>query len=155
MSLASFTDANAHLDKDKVQFHTADEASDIALSIDRFVRGRLNSVYGEQVTLWDYNPTAPQTDTPEMIREIAAMLMAAKLYNERYSLEDNSSNTYGSRLWRRGDELLDSLIDGSMTLVEVEVISGTAFSQDDFWPNDTTGFDSCSFEPKFWMDMPL
>ena len=153
MSLASFEDANNHLDKNKVMFQNDSDARDIATATDRYIRGCLTDVYGaDVVTLWDVDPTAPQTNTPELIREVTGMLMASKLYAEKYAEETQSNNTYGYRLQKEAEGLLDQLRAGTLTLVEVDVVSGISFGEDDFWPNDTTAAQSTAPQPKFTMD---
>lgn len=154
MSLASFTDANRHLDKNKVQFENEDDAFPEAASADIYVRGALVDVYGAAVvSLWDETPTAPQTLVPELVREIAALWMAAERWDKRYSLEQSTSDSYSNRLRAQAQAMIDKLRSGEMTLVEVGVISGVAWSEASFWPNSTTVDVAGQPDRKFTIDM--
>jgi len=154
MSLATFTDANAHLDEDKVKFHTVHEAEPIATSVDRTLRGTLAGIYGDQASNWDANPTGGQVATPELIREIASMYMAADLYDKKYAIDADVTSTHATRLRRRADELIQQLREGTLTLVEAGITSGIDWSEDDFWPNSKTVVeDTTQPDRKFFMDM--
>jgi hypothetical protein len=154
MSLATFSDANDHLDQDKVRFENAADAIPEAQTADTYVRGMLADSFGAAVVvLWDANPTGGQTATPELVREIAGMWMAAERYDKKYSLEQMTSDSYSNRLRKRANDLIDMLRSGEMSLVEVGIISGVTWSEGDFWPNSTTVDVAGLPDRKFTMDM--
>lgn len=152
MSLALYSDANKHLDENKIKFENAYEAGEIASIVDQYIRGKLVEVFGIQVSDWDANPQSGQVATPELVRLIAGLLMASELYSQKYAEEVLSQNTYGARLAKQANDLLDGLRSGELTLIEVNIVSGLTFSQDDFWPNDTTGVADGDHVPKFSME---
>lgn len=153
MTLAAYQDANRYLDNDKVRFENDADALDDAISADRYVQASLFDVFGSQVTNWDIAPTGGKVQTPVIVTDIVAMLMAAYRYNKIYSLETNAADTYATRLMNMAESLLAKLRSGEMNLVEVTIISGVAFSESDFWPNDTTLNDQDQPNRKFAIDM--
>lgn len=155
MTLASFTDANNHLDENKIGFANAHDAEEISLSVDRYVRGRLAGVYGPQVLTWSVDPGVDEVIPPELVTEVCSMLMAAELYAQKYAEETDIINVHARNLKRDAEKLLDLLVGGDLVLVEADIVSGTAFSQADFWPNDTTAENATTPDPKFTMDMVL
>lgn len=155
MTLASYLDANNHLDENKIGFANEADAAEIGTATDRYVRGRLMGVYGSQVTTWAVDPQGDQVDTPELVREITGMLMAAELYDQKYAEETELTSKHANRLRRMADDMLTQLSVGDLVLVEVDVTAGTIFSQDDFWPNDLTEEEIGAPDPKFRMGMVL
>jgi len=152
--LATFNDANRHLDGDKLKFPTAHDAEPEATSVGNEIRGALYGVYGEQVELWDAEPTGSLVAAPQLVREIAGMLMAANRYEKMYALEDDVTSTHGSRLRRRAEAMILQLRVGDLVLVEADIVSGVAWSESDFWPNSTSVIEG-TVQParRFWMDM--
>lgn len=142
--LASLDDINTHLPEDKLQ--ADDEVTD-KLQIDaaRFVRAMLAG-FVPTVTLATWVEPA---DTPEYVRGIAGRIIAAKYYMIRYA-EDSDISEYATGLYNEAVQMLNDVRDGKVTLIGVDdeeiEIQGANLSEDDFWPNSTTG------APKFSMD---
>lgn len=136
MTLAAYTDANRYLDTNKLVFATNDDASPEATAADRKIRGKLFGVYGDVVDTWDIDPTSPQIATPNLIIEIAGMMMACQRYAKKYAEEVEAESSYAGRLCKEADKLIEQIIDGTIALEDTP--SGIAFGQPDFWPNDTT-----------------
>jgi hypothetical protein len=141
MPLASFTDANAHLDGTKIVFSSDTDALPEATSTDRMVRARLGVLFPTQAPLWDFDPTVPKIATPELVREIASLLMASFRYASKYSEDDQNEQDYAQKLYDRAMGLLDGVIDGTLTLTDVDydAVDGVGhLSSSDFYPNDDT-----------------
>lgn len=138
MSLATYEDANGYLDANKLQLAAQSEIAEQAVTADSIVRSKLADTFTEQAPLWDsVSITYP---TPNLVRTIAGMLMASFKYAEIYSEESLVGNPYADKLEARAMALLQGIVDGTMILEDVDYgpdASGD-FSQDDFWPNDTT-----------------
>lgn len=144
MSLAAFSDANNWLDAVKLAFLNEEDAEEEAASADAIVKGALADVFPDNVNLWirvlpDPNTTPPILEvTPDLVREIASMLMAAQLYQKRYSEETPRTFNYGTSLQQRAMALLKMLRDGQISLADVDIVNSLGFLLDDYWPNDGT-----------------
>jgi hypothetical protein len=138
--LASFADANDHLDGTKISFLNDDDASPEAKDADVYVLGRLSSVYPDHATLWTaVDPLVPPAEaTPGLVRLAASLLMASYRYAKKYSEETQTPNPYSERLKARADEILNGLVGGTLTLYDEDYASSSQFFEADFWPNDTT-----------------
>ena len=155
--LVTYQDANRYLDQAKVAFYTDDEATEDRVVAERYVRGLLSDVYGDDV-VQSWTNASPlvglQTQVPELITEIVAMLMAASRYAKAYSLETNiTTNNYGVTLKAQADDLINRIRNRELTLIDLTILSTEAFVEDDFWPNDTTVWpDTINPERAFSMD---
>lgn len=138
MSLASFEDAREWLDKYKITFETADDAVAESAHADAIVRAYLAGTFPDHVGLWDKEPTGNQEATPEIIVQIAAMLMASYRYAKVYSEESLSHNSYAFQLEQRAMKLLSDVSNGLIDLADENYASSAAFAESDFWPNDKT-----------------
>lgn len=134
--LASISDINAYLEERVVQ---ADEVNTeyIQISVARVVRGYLSPVVpSSTMALW----VSPDV-TPEIIREIAAMLVASQLFFDKASATviDIDDRHYAQILYNRAlafmDKVLsgDIILDGDVPISPVEVMSTL-----DFFPIDDT-----------------
>jgi hypothetical protein len=133
MTLAAFSDANRYLDENKLSFANDIDATKEATEVDRIIRGTLFSVYGTVVNDWEVDSlTSP---TPNLIIEIAGMLMAASRYAKKYAEETTQESDYASRLKNQANSLIEQIRSGQITLEDLE---GVSFTEADFWPNDTT-----------------
>lgn len=143
--LASLDDVNTHLPPDK--FSATDGNPEIEfyqVDVERAIKGYLSSVYtAATLSTW----VSPAT-TPGYIRAVAGRLIAAFYYAKKVS-EDlpDWDRTYPQRLYDEAMRMLDEIRDGSVILIEVPEVPGTALSTDFFFPRATDG------EPKFTMDM--
>lgn len=161
--LATYVDANRYLDQEKVKFFNNDDANDDRIIAETHVRSLLSDIYGDDIVgSWsDANPLlVGETQVPELITEIVAMLMAASKYIKAYSLEANTSSNYGLVLQKRADDTINKLRTRELTLIDLTILTSGALTEDDFWPNDTdvwpykTGSDGLPMsERAFSMDL--
>ena len=141
MSLATYAQANTHLDGTKIAFDNEEEAAPIADVADKTVKGMIARLYTDYFENWtsDTTPTLPQETTPEIIALAASYLMASYLYSEKYSEETLDGNDYAARLEARAMVILNGLLNKTFTLYDkpdyvlIESLSGSSF-----YPNDTT-----------------
>jgi hypothetical protein len=115
---------------------TEENTAILQVSIARSVRGYLSGVIdGTTLMSW----VDPGT-TPDIIREIAGMLIAARLYfnhTSRTSLTINDDN-FAQRLYDRAIGLLDKIISGEIALGPEVPVETAAMSDDDYFPVDDT-----------------
>jgi len=140
MPLADFSNANNWLDEVKLAFPNAEDAEEESASADAIIRGALADVFPDNINLWT-NETPlvpPQEAVPELIREVAAMLMAAFFYQKKYSEESNRSFNYGVQLEQRAMRILKGLRDGTIVLGDIDIINSLGLLEADYLPNDTT-----------------
>lgn len=64
--------------------------------------------------------------------------MAAFRYQKKYSEETGADSEFAQRLEERAKWLLEGVSSGTVELDDKTYTSRKAWSQDDFWPNDTT-----------------
>jgi len=137
VSLATFEDANVHLDGKKIVIQTEHEAEPYARSADRIVRGALFDLYPDVVNLWEApsiaDPT-PTDPTPGLVREIAALYMAHFKYASVYSEESQDPNSYAARLLSRAEKLVEQLKDGTLELADSPTL--VEIGQPQFFPDD-------------------
>jgi hypothetical protein len=137
--MATLDDVNAHLDGDVIEA-TADNTDLIQVSAARIVRAYLSRVV-DQVTLMSWQTP---TTTPDTIREIASMLIAASLYfqlSARTSLIIDNQN-FAQRLYDQAIAMLQAIVEGTM-VIEGGVGTTPGPSVDDleavdFFPVDDT-----------------
>lgn len=147
-ALADFDDANAWLDGTKLAFVDDTDAAPEADNADNLVRGFLKPLFGDPVDDWVHDGTGA-TLTPKLVKDIASMLMASYRYAKVYSEDVIPEADYAARLEARAMSLLNMLKTGELVLADTELVSGTLFEQDDFWPNDTTAVTEIEDDRKF------
>lgn len=144
MALATYEDANKHLDETKLSFLSDEDAAPEAEKAETIVRAYLADTFPDYAGLWVYPLPDPNPDelleTPELVREAASMLMASYRYAKVYSEESMDGNPYALKLEKDAYALLQGIVDGSLVLADVDYgdDASTSFSQDDFWPNNKT-----------------
>lgn len=142
MALASYEEANDHLDGSKVSFASDVDAAPEAREADAIVIASLADIYPDHVSLWVYDasPTPPEITTPELVRQAASLLMAGYRYNKIYSEEVVETSGFADSLISRAMEILTGIRDGTLTLTDVDYDpSGfVELTQASYWPNDTT-----------------
>lgn len=136
MTLATFDDANGWLDGTKISFANANDAEPEATEADAIVKAALTDLYPANVPLWDATGT-PEL-TPKVVRQAAALLMAAYRYSKRYSEESVGPSTFGMLLEARANGILAGLRNGSLSLDDKTYTSQLGLTEADFWPNNTT-----------------
>jgi hypothetical protein len=135
MAYASLTDVNVHLPIDKAHAQDA-QIVDLNLDAQRLIRARLVNNYDQIVLdLWT-SPTA----TPELIREIAGKLIAAKFYAKLIAEDDPTGSAFAQELYNEAIASLNDLRDGNITLLDTSgnIIANSDFSPTSFWPNNST-----------------
>jgi|SRR5580765_204590 len=136
---ASKTDIQTWFRSDKI---IVDDANSQKPNIEarRIIVGRLAGFFSQIViTSW----ADPET-TPELIRGIAGRLAAAFLYQSFYSEEADDVLEYAQWLYNNAILMLDQIVEGVLTVVEV----------DESGPIDVTGAELVGFlttEPIFTM----
>lgn len=132
MALASLDDVNMHLPTDKLEIEQP-ELDLFGLDADRIVRGYLAGVIpATTLALW-----ASPDATPELIRAIAGRFIAAFYYRERYSEDSLDDPIYAQTKYNEAMALLQGIIDGSITLVDLDepITTTDRFTADNFYPN--------------------
>lgn len=121
-------EANAWADKVKLNFGNLDSELESAQAAQ--VLARVSQVY--TVTGW-----VDSTTTPSLIRKIIAMMYTGWYFQRTYS-EDQDVSTYGVMLLRQAETLIDGVIDGSITLIDIDPIIDLQTSEPVFYPNDNS-----------------
>lgn len=136
--MATLDDVNAHLDGEVIEA-TPDNTDLVQVSVARIIRGYLGGLVAQSTLMsWD----TPAT-TPDIIREIASMLIAAKVYfNEsaRTSLIVDDDN-FAQRLYDQAMAMLQLILDGQIIIdggEEGETGAVGVLTIDDFFPVDDT-----------------
>ena len=130
MALCDLDDINAHLPDNVVEADSINSAS-LLISAERIIVASLAGV----VTTAGW--TSPDT-TPDIIREICSRMVACKVYFQATSVTslDIEVRNFGQLLCDSAKELLDGIINGTLTIIDngnvVVTASGLAF-----WPDDT------------------
>lgn len=136
--LASVRDVNAYLEDQVVK---ADDTNTelLQISVARIVKGYLSGVVpSTSLALW-----ATPEDTPDIIRECAAMLIASQLFFDKTILTtvEVDQRHYAQILYDRAMAILQGIVDGTILLpddggVIVEPVG--SMSTLDFFPIDDT-----------------
>jgi hypothetical protein len=139
--LASLDDINANLDE--VVIEANDPNTDmIQISVARVIRGYLSRVIPTSTMLGWSSPNK----TPEIIREIAAKLIAAQHYYTEISKQstDIQDTHYAQILYDRAMEMLKQILEGDVAIIDPitgdDLLAGATSSMGelDFWPVDET-----------------
>lgn len=143
--LASLDDIQTHLPKDKldVSASIAEPAINLLeIDVDRLIKGMLSGVF-TPLTLagWD-----EPDHTPDQIRRIAGMLIAAMFYAQRFSEDESAVTGFAQEKYNCAISMLNEIITGTIILPSPTPTPGTVFSEAFFLPN------SSSTPPKFSMD---
>lgn len=134
MAFASLTDVNTHLPADKAQALDGD-IPNLGIDADRLIRARLAGIIDiDTILLW----TTP-SNTPEIIRKVSGLLIAAKFYAELVAEDEADGSAYAQGLYNDAIAILDGIRDGSITILGIDNIEiDTNTIDGSFWPNDTT-----------------
>ena len=139
--MCDLDDVNAHLDGEVIEA-TADNTDLIQVSVARIIRAYLSRVV-DQTTMMSW--ATPDT-TPDTIREIASMLVAAYLYfqlSARTSLIVDNNN-FAQRLYDQAIAMLQQIVDGTIIITNGSSGGGTTpdsvddLTTLDFMPVDAT-----------------
>lgn len=133
--LASITDINVHLPVDKVQILDGED-SDLQIDAYRLIRSRLTGTYtSNTIATWVSYAT-----TPEQIRRIAGMLIAAKFFANLTAEDDADGSRFAQDLYNMAIGELNFIRDGVVTIIGIDgnPIESSGLSATSFWPNATT-----------------
>lgn len=137
--LATLDDINANLPSidDKPVIEATDESTAlIQLSVARVVRGYLSGVVDSTTLMsWD----SPD-NTPDIVREIASMLIAAQVYFN-YAARTNltiDDDNFAQRMYDKAVALLQRIVDGLISLGPVVIEPTDALGSLDYHPVDDT-----------------
>lgn len=134
MAFASLNDVNTHLPADKAQANDTDIV-DLGIDADRLIRARLAGIVEvDTILLWvDHN------STPEIIRTISGLLIAATFYANLVAEDEADGSAFAQGLYDRAIAMLNEIREGLLTIIgidDVEIETSTIDAS--FWPNDTT-----------------
>lgn len=135
--LASNEDVNGFLPDDKLE---ATDANSSSFQVDavQLIRGQLASSFTPTI-LVSWNSPA---NTPKLIRQIAARLIAAQIYKRTYSEERSQLPEYAQDLYDQAIEMLTEIRSGNLLVLDD---NGNPIGDDalslgagDVWPNNDT-----------------
>lgn len=110
---ATLEDINAHLPPGKAEI---EDAEDDLLQVEafRFIRAKLVGKFATTIlALW----TDPD-NTPEIIRTIAGMFIAAKWYMEIYAEDSDEDAVYATNLWNQMMQLLNDILMNNIIVID-------------------------------------
>lgn len=140
---ASLDDISVHLPADKLVIQ---DGQDDLLQIDayRLIRARLTGTYTSTVI----NSWVSPATTPELIREVAGKLIAAKFYAEAVAEDEADGSRYAQDLYNEAIAMLNDIRNGVLGVIGLtgEELENSNILQTSFWPNDTT------VEPSFTVE---
>jgi len=132
---ATVDDINAHLPENKAAISDAD---DDLLQVEawRLIRAKLSTTFAT-TTL---NTWADPDSTPDIIRTVAGMVIAAKWYAELYAEDSDTDATFANNLYLQAMDLLNQIAAGLIVITDdtgEPLVDTSSLSSDDFYPNDT------------------
>jgi hypothetical protein len=146
MAYADAVDINKHLDQTKLSTTTVGSFAAEGDSADRIIRAKLSGMVDAATFATWTTPTA----TPEIIREISGMLVAAQLYGRLYSEDVAETSSYAQLLYDRAMELLNGIVSGEVDIVGVVGVEASgSLTATSFYP--TNNVDDPGEERKFGM----
>jgi hypothetical protein len=99
-----------------------------------------SQVLGRIATQFDTSTWIDPATTPKMVKSIIAMLYVAWYYDKAYSEDQEEGNDYAALLRAQAENLLQGILDGSISLPEVPNLEPGG---PEFYPND----DSSAMSP--------
>lgn len=135
--LASNEDINGFLPDDKLE---ATDANSSAFQVDavQLIRGQLASSFTPTVLASWADPTS----TPQLIRQIAARLIAAQIYKKAYSEERSQIPEYAQDLYNQAIEMLREIRAGNLIVLDTSgnpiATDSLALGSDDLGVNNST-----------------
>lgn len=135
--LASLEDIQAHL-PDRIVVADEDNTVLIQISVARIIRGylaRSNAIDNSVLLSW----TDP-AGTPEIIREIAGMLIASQLFFNKIaeSSTEIDDDNFAQRMYDKAIAMLEAIVLGTLIIVDVVIDEGTSMNDLNFFPIDDT-----------------
>jgi len=96
-------------------------------------------VLSKLTTRFDISDWTDTTDTPDLVRQIIAMLVASFRYNSIYSETEDAGNPYADKLKDMADNLIMGILDGSIDLIDEPLQGPGVTGTLEFFPTDKTG----------------
>ena len=142
----SAEEVNQHLNEEILKVAEGDfdiEADDAARVIRAYLSG--THIPATVIDTWD----SPAT-TPEIIRSIAARMIASQVYGRATSGNEPEVNPYARSLYDYAMAMLNGVITGTITITELtDPVGATGhINEDYFYPNDSADLRDA---PKFRM----
>lgn len=135
--LASYEDVDGFLPEDKLEANDAN-ASQFQVDAVQLIRGQLASSFAPTVLVGWSDPS----NTPYLIRQIAARLIASQVYKKVYSEERSQLPEYAQDLYNQAIEMLREIRAGNLIILDTSgepiTTDELAMSSDDIWPNNLT-----------------
>jgi hypothetical protein len=133
--LATTDDVNANLDNN-VQVPEEEDLTLLQISIARSVKAYLSRV----LTWTTLNTWTDPDTTPDIVREIAAKLIAAQYYYQKISTTtyEVPTTSYAQVLYNQAMEYMNMIISGEIVIPDVPETPTEGMSTADFWPVDDT-----------------
>lgn len=137
--LASIDDINANLPSgEKSAVVIADDSNTefLQISVARVIRGYLSRVIDNGTLLgW----TVPD-ETPELIREVAAKLIAAQLFFNQTAKTSTvlDKDSFAQKLYDEAIAMLQQIILGDVIIPGITTNATEGLSDLDYWPNSPT-----------------
>lgn len=140
---ASTDDVSVHIDPDVLAMPNPEDFAKENQDVARLIRSYLYVTHVPNTVIDSWLDPAT---TPELIRSIAGMLIAAKVYGRQTSSNAEEVDPYAVRLYNQAMAMLNGVIDGRLVLPElvgagVAVTGTTHITQDNFYPNDDASLD--------------
>lgn len=131
--LASLDDIQANLDGNVV-VATDENTELLQISAARIIRGNLSNVI-DNATLQSWR--TPE-NTPEIIREAAGKLIAAQHYFNEISKTNQVIDVdhFAQKRYNEAIAILNGIIAGTITIVDVEITTTGGMTALDFFPTD-------------------
>lgn len=137
--LADISDVLTYLPTDRIPTNSSDIAG-YQLSTERIIKGYLVGIFtASTMAAW----TTPDT-TPQIIREVAARMIAGYRYRDRTSEETPGAIeelSYGQRLYNEAMAMLNDVRSGQLDVIGVDgstVIDTSSTSEIAGFPDNTT-----------------
>lgn len=126
MAVIAVSDVNQWLGTNKLEI--ASMPTELAESQEKYVFGKLYSVYSEHVDGW-----TTTANTPALVKAVVSMRVAGHIYIRQYAEEASNWAAYGMFLLRESDKWIDQLNSGAL---DIEDIDFPTLNQPAFYPDD-------------------
>jgi hypothetical protein len=95
-------------------------------------------VFSRVAEVYDTETWVDVSTTPDLIRKVASLYIAAWVYNRAFSSLADVGTTYGDKLIAMADTLCAAIIGGDASLLDVPAAE-LRDTMPDFWPDESTG----------------
>lgn len=144
MPLIDVDDVQPWLSDSLIRLDSNDELPEEPIQSE-LVKSRLSACQLDTTTWID------AASTPDVVKIIVAMLVAAQRYNAVYSETEDDGETYGDKLEARAQLLMDGICAGSVELIGVDSPATTGTGSISFYPDDLVGLVNTEEAVRFTM----